>query len=585
LAFLAVLVIGVAAFALVSSRGIEEPNGLSAADARPRLLVVELANRTGDASLEPLARLASEWISSEVARSGRVRVVPPLFVEQALREVEDGGDTSLLTRLLSAGHQADVTLVLGGYLAGTTDSTRIEVSAVNPVTGEFAFILEPIPVSATDPQGALDRLREAVVVALSIQFDDRLGSEWMARASRPQSLESFRRYSEAVDLFLVGTWAAQAEAVERFIEVWRADTTFTAPLILALLGMINTNQGDRADSITHVLEPKAAELAEWDRATLLYVAAWLHGTLGEQYRWGREIVSLAPNSEWRILLANAAAAVGCRSEALTVLEEMDSRSGLLERSAFSYWGLRLDLRHLTGDTLGELRDASLARAELTDERYPYRALAAQIRVAARAGDLQRLEQLLGAVRPLGSAGGNVYLKLLYWGPLDLAPDTPERQTILDSAWAWQMDRPASARGRCPYRNMEFNLLYHSKRWHEAAQSLDSLMANECWYPVYGMYRAPLAAHLGDIERARAITDSFPWGSHMGEIQLASEGFWKARVEAIAGEPARAVAYLRAAFRRGVPYAALHENTARIDFERMWDYDPLQQLLRNRTCEN
>jgi DNA-binding SARP family transcriptional activator len=584
-AFVALLATGLAAYAFVSTTLTSGPNDVVAGDARPRLLVVELTNRTGDPTMAPLARLVSDWLSSEVARTGRVRVVPPLFVQQALREVEDGGDTSLLTQLLAAGYQADATLVLGGYLAGTADSARIEVAAVNPVTGEFAFVLDPIPVSATAPQDALEHLHEAVVVALSVQFDDRLGSQWMARASRPSSLESHRRYSEALDLFLVGTWAAQAEAVELFIDVWRADTTFTAPLMLALLGMMNTNQGDRADSLAHALEPKTAALPEWDRAMLRYMLAWLHGALEERYRRGREIVSLAPNSEWRILLATAVAAVGCRSEALSILEGMDSRSGFLDRSAFAYWPLRIDLRHLTGDTTGELRDASLARAELTDERYPYRALVAQIRVAARAEDLPRLERHLGAIRPLGSAARTVYLKLFYWGPLDLTPSTPEHQTMLDSAWAWLTDRPVSTRGGCANRNMEFTLLYHSQRWHEAASVVDSLLTNECWYPVYGMYRAPLAAHLGDIERARAITDSFPWQSHMGEIQLASEGFWKARVEAIAGDPAQAVAYLRMAFRRGVPYSALHENTARIDFERIWHYGPLQQLLVNRSCEN
>lgn len=585
LAFLGIIVAGMAAYGVVSSKRARESDGVPVADARPRVLVVELANRTGDASLDPVARLASEWLSSEIARSGRVRVVPPQFVEQTLGEVEFGGDTSLLARLLSAGRQADATLVLGGYLAGTADSARIEVSAVDPATGEFAFVLEPIPVSATAPQASFERLREAATVALSLQVDDRLGDGWMARASRPASLASYRRYSEALDSLLVGSWTAQAEAVEQFLEAWYADTTFTAPPILALLGMMNTDQGDRADSVAHVLEPRDSALADWDHAMFRYVLAWLHGNLEDRYRWGRAIVALDPDSEWRILLADAAAVVGCRTEALSVLEGMGSSSGFLERSAFAYWPLRLDLRHLTGDTAGELRDAAAARAELTDERYPYRALVAQLRVAARAGDLPRLERHLGAVRPLGDGARNVYMKLFYWGPLDLDPADPGRRTMLDSAIAWYQDRPEATQQGCGNRFQWFHLLYQSERWQEAQQVLDGLDASDCLYPVYYMYRAPLAAHLGDVERARSIADSFPWDHHMMEIQLGSEGFWKARVEAIAGEPARAVSYLRAAFRRGVPYAALHENTARVDFEPIWEYGPLQRLLMDRSCEN
>ena len=588
LVFAALLATVLVAYLLPTTVFTKESNRALGGDARPRLLVTELANQTGDATMAPLARLASDWLSSEIARTGRVRVVPPLFVQQTLHEVEDWGDTSMLTRLLTAGRQTDATIVLGGYLVGSTDSARLEVFGLDPATGEFVFVLDPIPVTTTAPQEGFERLREATAIALSVRFDDRL-VEWMARASQPPSLESYRRYSEALDLFLAGTWAQQEEATELFIEAWRADTAFTAPLILALLGMMNTDQGDRADSVAHALEPNASSLAEWDNAMLRYVLGWLHGDLRAQYRWAREIVALAPNSEWRILLARAAANVGCRDEALSVLEGMDSRSGFLHRSEFGYWSLRLDLRHLTGDTVGENRDALLAQAQLSDELHPrqgHRALVAQIRVAARVGDVPRLEQHLGETRSLGRAAHSVYLMLLYWGPLDLAPDRPEYQTILDSAFAWYRDRPEENRNRCGYKNAWFNLLYHSGRWQEAAQELESLTASGCLvYPAYGMYRAALAAHLGDVDRARAITDSFPWTNHMGTVQLGSQSFWKARVEAIAGEPAKAVTYLRAANRKGIPYAALHENTARIDFATMWDYGPLRQLLANHQCSD
>ena len=552
-----------------------------------RLLVAAITNRTGDGTLAPLARMTSDWLSTEIARTGRVRVVPPVHAQQVLAEVEVEGDTSSLAALLAAAARTDASFVMGGNLFGTADSASLEVFGLDPRTGEIAFVLEPVPVTTiAAPQDALEQLRDAALVALSIQLDERL-PQWMARASHPPSYESYARYSGALDLFLEGTWAAQAEATERLIDAWRADTAFTVPLIWALLGMLNTDQGDRADSVAHALEASESSLAEWDDAMLHYVLAWLHGDLRARYRWAGEVVKLAPNSEWRILLAGAAADVGCRDEALSLLSEMDSRSGFVDRGEFGYWSLRLDMRHLKGDTAGEDRDALLAQAQLSDELYPghaYRALVARIRVAARAGDVQTLEQRLGEVRSLGRAANNVYMKLFYWGPFDLSPDNPERQTILDSAWAWYEDRTQEYRNTCPYKNARFNLLYHSERWQEAEVALDDLTASGCVeFPAYGMYRAPLTAHLGDIDRARAITDSFPWISHMGTIQLASQAFWKARIEAIAGEPARAVVYLRAANREGVPYGALFENTARVDFAAMWDYGPLQRLLQDRTC--
>ena len=551
-----------------------------------RLLVAPIVNQTGDSAFGALARLAGDWLGTEIARTGRLRVVPPVYARQVLADVETAGDTSSLAVLLAAAARTEASLVVGGNLFGTADSARLEVFGLDPGTSEFAFVLDPIPVSLAAPRAALEQLREAALVALSMRLDERL-RDWMARATPPPTYEAYRRYARALDLFFVGTWAAQAEATELLVDAWRADTAFTAPLIWALLGMLNTDQGDRADSVAHALEVNAPSLAEWDYAMLHYVLAWLHGDLRARYRWANEVVAMAPSSELRILQAGAMAAVGCRDEALSVLGGMEARSGFVDRGEFGYWSLRLDVQHLRGDTAGEHRDAVLAKEQVSDELHPgydYRPLVAMIRVAAIAGDRPTLGQRLGELRSLGQGAHTAYLKLLYWGPFDLAPNTPEHQTILDSARAWYEDRPAQARDKCWYKNARFNLLYHSEQWAEAERALDDVTAGGCLpFPAYGVYRAPLAAHLGDVDRARAITDSFPWTSHLGAVQLGSQAFWKARVEAIAGEPARAVTYLRAANRKGVPYAALFENTARVDFAGMWDYGPLRQMIADREC--
>jgi hypothetical protein len=179
------------------------------------------------------------------------------------------------------------------------------------------------------------------------------------------------------------------------------------------------------------------------------------------------------------------------------------------------------------------------------------------------------------------------MKLLEWGPLDLSPDSPGHRIILDSAFTWLASLPEDRRGTCALRTTGFTLLYRAQRWHEAARALDDLTAADCLEsPAFAMYRAPLAVHLGDIDRARAIADTFPWvDHHLRSVPLGDQNFWKARVEAIAGEPAKAVAFLRAANRKGIPFDALHYGTARMDFDAIWDYAPLQQLLDERDCVN
>jgi hypothetical protein len=380
------------------------------------------------------------------------------------------------------------------------------------------------------------------------------------------------------------------QAAELFIEAWRADTTFTAPLIWGIYAFQNALDIDRADSLAHALESQVESLAEWDRRMLRHVLADMHGDLRGRYRTAAAVVELAPNSEWRLKLARAAKLIGCRDEALSLLQAMNPGGGFMKRWARNHWAMRLDIRHLSGDIAGEARDALLAEEQLTDELHPgqgWRALAAKIRVAALRGNEEDLSLFLGEARTLGTrAHRYVYLKLLYWGPFDLSPDSRAHQTILDSAWAWYGERPDKT--TCPNRNIRFHMLYRSGRWQEAEQALDQVTEAGCLdWPVYGVAHAVLAARTGDPARARAIVDSFPWEEgygHYKHVAKGDEDFWRARMEAILGNPAAAVAHLRAANTYGVPYEEVFRGDARVDFEEMWDYAPLQRLLAGRQCE-
>jgi hypothetical protein len=260
----------------------------------------------------------------------------------------------------------------------------------------------------------------------------------------------------------------------------------------------------------------------------------------------------------------------------------------MNRRSQSYWAVRLDVRHLLDDSSGESRDAVLALDQLTDELYPgeaWRAVTAQVRAAAIERSAEELAIHLGEVRSLGRKAHMVYLKLLYWGPLNLDPDRVEYQVILDSARAWYSDRPATGNDAVRYLFAQRVLAYRAENWDEAAETLDRLV--EAGWPPYPEYlfgpRAVLAARLGDSARARAILDSMPPKDHRSSYADYDQHFFRARVEAILGEPAEAVAYLRSANRRGVPYEDIH-GIARVDFATMWDYPPLQRLLAEHTCE-
>jgi DNA-binding SARP family transcriptional activator/TolB-like protein len=553
----------------------------------PRVLVAPFENQTGDASLEPLARLASDWLSTEIARSGRVTVVPPVSALRLSAELESEADTTRFGKFVAVGAEGGSDLVIGGYLTGRADSAVFEVFGIDPRSGTLLFALEPVGAREEDVTEALNGLRRATMGAVATHLDRRM-RQWSGPASRPPSYESYQEYSRALDMFLAGDRASQAQAADLFVEAWRADTTFTAPLLWAVFAMWNSGQGDRADSLAHALEPGATSMPEWDRAMLEYHLAFMHGELAEQYRAAASVVDLAPDSEWRYILALAAKQVGCRDKALSILQDLGSRTGWMSRWSPAYWTVRLDVRHLLGDVEGEVRDAEMAMDQLTDELHPgdeFRPLAAHIRAAAVSGSTARLAEYLGQVRSLGTRGHMVYMKLLYWGPLAVSPESPEHRMIVDSARAWYADRLEQNGDATWYRFARWVLAYRGADW-ERADSLAAALFEEGWpvSPEYGFGpRAVLAARAGQIGRANALVDSIPSLAHGRSYSDYEPDFFRARIASIQGDPARAVEYLRSANRKGIPYEDVH-GIARVDFRAMWDYEPLQRLLAGHSCE-
>jgi hypothetical protein len=179
----------------------------------------------------------------------------------------------------------------------------------------------------------------------------------------------------------------------------------------------------------------------------------------------------------------------------------------------------------------------------------------------------------------------LYMKLLYWGPLAVSPESPEHRMIVDSARAWYADRPAENRDATWYRFAQWVLSYRDADW-ERADSLAAEIMADGWPPSpeysFGP-RAVLAARSGRNDEAVALLDSIPALAHVRSYSDYDADFFAARVASIRGNPAEAVEQLRSANRKGIPYEDVF-GISRVDFEPMWDYEPLQRLLSGHSCE-
>ncbi|TRZ92736.1 serine/threonine protein kinase, partial [bacterium] len=144
---LAIVVIGAAAFFIFRKSG----PGLD-----PDLVAVAVfENQTGDSSLDPLGRMASDWISQGLSQIEGLKVVPKMSVLQLSPMAKPGEKTSpalsplqFLTEQTGAGKVVSGTYYLAGgeiqFLSSITDTQKRKFLPLEPVKGSLGDRMDVI---------------------------------------------------------------------------------------------------------------------------------------------------------------------------------------------------------------------------------------------------------------------------------------------------------------------------------------------------------------------------------------------------------------------------------------------------------
>ncbi len=171
------------------------------APADARVLVLPLANRTGDPGLDPLGDVAADRIILALSRAG-TRVAP---LEEGIRVAAEtgsggtagGGDGPEGPAPGSPGSRGGATsgadLRVEGALHASGDSLRFQVTVTDLRRRVVVAAVGPTTASAADPLPVLDDLARRTVAVLALQGD----STPVARAllaGRPPRIEAYRAY-------------------------------------------------------------------------------------------------------------------------------------------------------------------------------------------------------------------------------------------------------------------------------------------------------------------------------------------------------------------------------------------------------
>jgi len=336
------------------------------------------------------------------------------------------------------------------------------------------------------------------------------------------------------------------EATPHLTRAYQLDPTFPTPLLFASISLSNQHRAQEADSIAHILARNRARLTPFYQDWLDYRLAFLAGRRPQALSAVRRLAARAPGTKAVYNLAVEALENGYIDEAIRALESLPPDRGSM-RGWAAYWELLGAAHHLEGDYTAELRAGDEARS-----RYPRRlfALLPSVRALAAMGRDEDLGKLLDQSATLGRdpAGTTVATLLHEAGDEALAHGRPAAaRAYFERSLRWYQDRLRAGAATHADTMETANLLYALGRWKEAAPLVGPSPESVDQIGLAGL----LAARQGRVDEARALASRL--AADRRPYQFGEAPVEEARITALLGDTATALAALRNAFQAGRHY--------------------------------
>ena len=508
-----------------------------------RIVILPLENRTGDPSLDPLGRLAADWITQGVSRAGLGRVMPlaDLLQTFAPGEALGGISPAEAARITGAG-----IVVTGGYYR-VGEQLQLQARVLDTRTHALIDAVEPVTSDAADPRAGIETLRQRVTGILATVLDPReIFGGGTEITGRPPTLEAYEAFADGLDHFFRLDFAAAAPLFLRAAEL---DPTFQRATLRALEAYVNLNRWVQADSLLRVLEANRDELSYRDRLLMeTFQAHASNRRVAAMDRYGR-LARLYPNSYMVYGAAWQGVAYNRPRRAVRFLESMDPSRGPMTRWP-AYWRVYGRALHLLREYEAELE---VVHRGLREFREPERLVTTLLPPLAALGRMPELRDAVERAEETGLVNRGYLLRaaareLRAHGLGDTA------DAYLMEALAWYGDHPA--RERQVLREGIAETLYMAGRYDSAAVLYRQLL-EDAPPPDDGPGRerqielrgrlGTLAARRGDTAGVRAAAE---WLTSFDSPYLfGAPDVWRARIAAALGDHDRAVALLSTALEK------------------------------------
>ncbi len=519
--------------------------------------VAPFTNETDEPALDPLGRLAGDWIAQGLQQAGLVPVLPwPTALESAERAVAAstrGAHPDLVSFL---AEDVDAGTVITGSFYEIGSEIRFGATVTNARDGTVLSAPEPVTAHRDSAEAAIRELRDRLMGSLAVFSSERI-SDVPGLTHRPPTFEAYRVFDRGMELYLNQDYGQAAAEFQRAFEL---DTTFTVSLLSRATNLYNQGRYAAVDSVLTFLEPRRDRLSEYHDLRFRYMRAVLDGDEQRALRLAHQASELGPNTRASYNSALMAVHLNRPLEALRILEAIDPDRGSM-RGWAQYWTQLTHALHLIGEHEREIDAAEEMRARYPERRVATVLHARALAAAARVDDLERLLDEIATLPPrtYWSHGGALVVageELAAHGGLRLG--TP----YLERAVAWLEGQLAADSTDRSHRYWLGSALYDLGLWTEAGDTFESL-AHE--YPDRTDYRGMSAlsvAQQGDRQAAENRLGPEP--AYNREEYIAYRG----RVEAALGDPNRALDLFSEALGRGVDGWPWLHASARSDLWRL-----------------
>jgi tetratricopeptide (TPR) repeat protein len=534
-----------------------------------RVVVGLLENRTGDPALNDLGRMAADWITEGLHRTG-VEVVPSPTALQAAEFVQEQVKARRVRDPIRAlADEVGAARVITGAYDRDGDAIVFSAQITNARTGDLISPIEEVRGSPAAPGEAIKQVRNRVMGALALSSDERMATTTGA-ASQPPRFESYRAFSRGLDRYIRNDNRA---ALNDFYEAVQLDSSFTVALLYAAFCLSNLGEHARVDSLTRKLALKRDELTEHNRYWLEYMEARVQGNNTRALSAIRRAAAIAPVSKASYNRAYVAKMINQPRETVDALSVLDPERGAM-RGWFQYWEVLTDAQHRLGEHKAELEAAQQARTLYPERPEPRLFELEALAALGRMRDIDRLLSEIETVTPKGLTPGEAIsasaVELRAHGHAD------DARAMFDRALRWYRTRPATGAATPAHRAALAGVLQEAGHWQEARQTLQELTrAQPDLAQRYRAWLGILAAGTGD--RAEALSTDAWLARLQRPYTFGFDAFQRARIAALLNDKVHAVELVRQAFAQGYQVPRHID----INFDALRDYPQFNELFTVR----